>query len=140
MTNLSTKDYYQSPSPIGKPILDMFLDDTEYKEDCIQTIWSLEERGIKFNMLNVIKYLWRLGVKNPDYRNDLEKVIVYIEWEIAAVKKNIDDLRNDIETPKLPVSTVNKARIAIAMAESIIESYDRIISHCKLVIESYAEI
>lgn len=82
-----SKSYYQKPSVLGKPILDLFLNEDEYKEDCIRTIWYLEtDRKWGFNMLNVIKYLWRLGQKDPDPVADIDKAIQYLLWASNETK------------------------------------------------------
>jgi hypothetical protein len=35
-----------------------------------------------FCLGNVVKYIWRAGVKNPDTLTDLLKAKQYLEWEI----------------------------------------------------------
>ena len=79
--------YYQAPSSAGKEILDLFLKPDDYKEDCIHTIWHLERnKGFSFNMLNAVKYLWRLG-KKDDSIKELEKAIDYLGWELDYVSE-----------------------------------------------------
>lgn len=37
---------------------------------------------MNFCLGNVIKYVWRAGLKNPDARTDLLKARQYLDWEI----------------------------------------------------------
>lgn len=108
-----TKLYYQIPSPLGKPILDLL--EIEYQTNCIGTIWNLEKyRGWSFNLLNAVKYLWRLGQKDPDYRSDLKKAIEYLEWELLDCSRGCDNytyLQQQIE-------------IAIDECKALLESYE----------------
>lgn len=39
-------------------------------------------RHMNFCLGNVIKYVWRAGLKNPDARTDLLKARQYLDWEI----------------------------------------------------------
>lgn len=123
-----TKSYYQTPSPLGKQILDLLLTPESYQADCINTIWHLEKLGSSFNKLNAIKYLWRLGCKTADYRDDLEKVIVYILWEISAIQKTIERLESEEDN-----------FFAILLASESIDIYIKIIARCKLLISVYEE-
>jgi Protein of unknwon function (DUF3310) len=132
------KDYYKTPSPIGKSILDLFLHESCYKEDCIHTLWHLEELGAKFNTLNAIKYLWRLGVKDPDYREDLKKAIQYLDWERATILYLVNDLNNEIESSKLGVERLLlNAALALDRAETSIATIDKTIAACKSAIAEY---
>jgi Protein of unknwon function (DUF3310) len=114
------KEYYQHPSPLGKPILDLFLDESDYKESCIHTIWHLEDtdRG-SFNQYNAIKYIWRLGQKDPDYRDDLDKAIEYWSWEIEKVAQ----LRTEIieNSSPLAIEAAKNANLAIEILELAID-------------------
>lgn len=129
--------YYQAPSPIGKPILDLFLDESDYKEDCIHTLWHLERdnRG-SFNQYSAFKYLWRLGQKTSDYREDLNKAIEYFEWEIEIVKSLSKELAieagNNIERKSIVVM----AQLAAVASISVL---DNAIAECKLLIAKYEE-
>lgn len=77
------KDYYEKPSKMGMPILTIL--GVEIQASCIETIWYLEkEKGWNFNMLTAVKYLWRLGVKNPDPTSDLAKTIDYLYWQLTG--------------------------------------------------------
>jgi hypothetical protein len=113
-----TKDYYQTPSPIGKPILDLFLEQSDYKQDCIHTLWHLEEsKQVRFNTLNGIKYLWRLGQKDPDYRDDLSKAIEYLGWELQIVNNLAADLKQEIESSGLQIDNFPlEAKVQIQLA------------------------
>lgn len=42
---------------------------------------------LSFNLGNVIKYVWRAGLKNPDPMEDLEKAKWYIEREIWRLQR-----------------------------------------------------
>ena len=70
------------------------LDESEYKETCIRTIWHLEAQGKgSFNQYNAIKGLWRLGQKTEDLKEDVEKIIEYLEWEIDYLEKTLKELK-----------------------------------------------
>lgn len=76
------KSYYLRPSPLGSPLLDLLC--VETRVECIEAIeWCEKYRGFKFSDLQVIKYLWRLGVKSPDIRSDCDKILDYIDRAIA---------------------------------------------------------
>lgn len=61
MTATSPDHYKQHPSGI----------------ECIEIT-----RHMGFCLGNVVKYIWRAGIKNPDTLTDLLKAKQYLEWEI----------------------------------------------------------
>lgn len=117
------KPYYQTPSSIGRQILNIF--EIEYKEDCIHTIWHLEDhRKWNFNLLNAVKYLWRAGQKDPDPRQDLAKAVEYLEWE----KTRLNNVRTYGKSDSYARFISNlKSRIQLA------------IDACNLAIEEYSK-
>lgn len=50
--------------------------------ECIQIV-----RHFNFNLGNVIKYVWRAGIKSDDPIEDLEKARFYIDDEIKRLKE-----------------------------------------------------
>jgi len=50
--------------------------------ECIQIT-----RWFNFNLGNVIKYVWRAGIKSDNPIEDLEKAAFYIQDEIDRLKK-----------------------------------------------------
>jgi flavin-dependent thymidylate synthase len=79
--------YYQTVSPIGRPIIELL--GVEIVSTCIETIRRLEASDRQmdsFNFISAIKYLWRLGLKTPEVRNDLDKAIKYLKWELDNCK------------------------------------------------------
>lgn len=131
-----THSYYQFPSPIGKPILDLFLDESDYKEDCIHTIWFLERKGSgSFNQYSAIKYIWRLGQKDPDYRSDLNKAIEYLTWDVESISGLARELADSSEKAGIEDRLdVNLARLVSAVSISVIENA---IAQCKLLKAEY---
>lgn len=115
----------------------MIISPTIYQEDCIKTIWHLEKLGASFNILNAIKYLWRLGNKTADYRDDLEKVIVYISWEVAAIRENIEELKICLDNPAIFESTEKEVTRAVALSKDAADVYGEIIAQCNLLIDVY---
>ncbi len=119
-----TKAYYQTPSPLGKPILDIF--EIDYQEDCIHTIWHLERhRNWDFNMLNAVKYLWRAGQKDPDPRSDLSKAIEYLTWAIESFEnKTAKDRREGLKVMIVKsLIFTNNLSLAIDACNSAIKEY-----------------
>lgn len=99
----STVAYYNQVSPIGKPILDLL--EIEYRESCIATLNHLEYyNDWNFNCLTGIKYLWRLGQKTKDCRDDILKSIEYFQWAMN------DDL-NILSIERM--DCVNTAQLAL---------------------------
>lgn len=90
--------YYQDPSPIGIPILKLFIQNPA--GECRQTIYVMERRyGWGFNLSQSVKYLWRLGFKTADTESDLAKAIDYLTWELEAPIRPLSaDTRGAIET------------------------------------------
>jgi predicted nucleic acid-binding protein len=100
--------YYQQPSELGLPILKLFVQNPT--GECRWTIYIMERKynNWGWNMSNVLKYLWRLGVKTQDTQEDLNKTIKYLRYEL--------------EVPRRPLSvdmeqTLNKA---IEMCEDLL--------------------
>jgi hypothetical protein len=52
--------------------------------ECIDVVEHLP-----FNVGNAIKYLWRAGVKTPDFETDLDKA----SWYVAREKDRLKRLR-----------------------------------------------
>lgn len=49
----------------------------------------ISKHGLNFALGNVVKYVSRAGVKNPEtHIEDLEKALDYLTWEIARLKEN----------------------------------------------------
>ena len=44
--------------------------------------------GFSFNLGNVVKYVWRAGIKNPDPLEDLRKAQYYLAREIERLQKH----------------------------------------------------
>lgn len=139
--SINEKDYYKTLSPIGKPILDLLVPESCYREDCKHTIWYLEEKGAKFNTLNAIKYLWRLGQKDPDYREDLRKTIQYLEWERDTILALVKDLNNEIKSAGLVFDCFPRKVEAIALnhAENFIAIIEKTIATCELLLAEQEE-
>ena len=74
--------YYQRPSKLGQPLLDLMGIDTT--QDCITTIESCEVLySYDFCHCSIVKYLWRLGNKD-DVRKDCLKILDYIDRAISS--------------------------------------------------------
>lgn len=109
----STVAYYNQVSPIGKPILDLLC--IEYRESCIATICSLEYySGWNFCALTGIKYLWRMGQKTKDYRDDIRKSIEYFEWAITD------------EFNELPSSKILSLNLAISALNTLLDKQNKV--------------
>lgn len=50
--------------------------------ECIDVV-----EHMSFNLGNAVKYLWRAGLKTPDFETDLRKAIWYVERGIMLSKK-----------------------------------------------------
>jgi hypothetical protein len=69
--------YYQCPSDLGQPLLDLMCIDA--REDCISTIEYYEEvYGFDFCHCSIIKYVWRLGNKGL-IGEECHKILDYIK-------------------------------------------------------------
>ena len=56
-----------------------------------EAIDVIEAWQLNFNLGNVVKYVSRNGIKDPDkYIEDLEKARWYLDREIAVRKKSLD--------------------------------------------------
>jgi hypothetical protein len=74
--------YYQCPSKLGQPLLDLLHIDTS--EDCITTIENCEALyDYDFCHCSIIKYLWRLGSKDS-IGKECYKILDYIDRAIAS--------------------------------------------------------
>ena len=79
---LMVNPYYQRPSKLGQPLLDLMGIDTS--EDCITTIEACEVLyGYDFCHCSIVKYLWRLGNKDS-VRKDCDKILDYIDRAIHS--------------------------------------------------------
>lgn len=84
--------YYQNPSPIGEPIIKLL--GIGIDEDCITTIeWAETLHGFKFCESNVLKYLWRLGVKTREITSDCSKILHYIDRAIENGSHITEELK-----------------------------------------------
>lgn len=77
-------DYYQSCSPIGRPVLGLL----GIKNDCyeLECVEALQRHGWQKNayLFNVGKYLWRLGQKpESSVVSDLKKALEYLNYYLA---------------------------------------------------------
>lgn len=99
---ISTVEYYNQVSPIGKPMLDLLK--VNCKKSCIDTINHMDsQKCYNFCYLNGIKYLWRLGRKTEDCSEDIRKAIEYFEWSIT----------NELN----PLSCIKKRRVHIVISK-----------------------
>lgn len=48
--------------------------------ECIDVVEELT-----FNLGNAVKYIWRAGIKTPDWKTDLEKAMWYVQREIERL-------------------------------------------------------
>jgi hypothetical protein len=46
--------------------------------------------GFCFSLGNVIKYVWRAGLKNPDPLPDLKKALWYLQFHIRSLEEDKD--------------------------------------------------
>lgn len=87
--------YVEEDYDINEACLELVTDSTptdpdHYKRGGIEPIDYIESQGWGegFNRGNAVKYITRAGHKNPDTAvEDLEKAKVYIDKEIARLKK-----------------------------------------------------
>ena len=90
--------YYQQPSEIGLPIIKLFIQIPT--GECRWTIYVMERKydNWGWNLSNVIKYLWRLGIKTEDIQPDLTKAIQYLKWELESPRRPLSfDTKETIE-------------------------------------------
>jgi hypothetical protein len=104
----SKASHYQEPSDLGLPIIKLFIQNPT--GECRQTCYIMERKyGWGFNSHNMLRYLWRLGIKTADTQSDLAKAIQYLTWELECPIRALSfDTRNAIET-------------AIKMCEDLLE-------------------
>jgi hypothetical protein len=70
--------YYQNPSEIGAPIIALL--DIEIVGDCISTIEHCEQvHRWRYCECQILRYLWRLGVKTVDIKSDCQKILDYCD-------------------------------------------------------------
>ena len=84
--------YYQTPSPIGEPIIKLL--GVSIEEDCITSIEFAEVlNGFNFGECQIVRYLWRLGVKTEDIKPDCLKILDYIDRAIENESHIIEKLK-----------------------------------------------
>lgn len=132
--------YYQTVSPIGKPILDIL--GVQYRSTCIDTINFLEYyQGWNFKLCTALTYLWRLGQKTPHIGDDLKKAIDYLQW---ALEDNLTVLPINMERPVTEAITacrklqLSASGMTIIGQENILKSVEIIKLHELAKIPQYA--
>lgn len=112
--------HYKSVSPIGKPVLEIFIqDESIFELECIEAIELLAVQELNsYVFLNAIKYLWRCGQKGS-LVEDLEKAL----WCLRRLQKTFPSVF-------LPDSFQEKLECAIATIEIMLRNLERIDLGC----------
>lgn len=71
---------------------DQVSNPAHYTQGGIQVVDFIQAKGLNYCRGNVIKYICRAGIKNPEKEiEDLEKARQYIEFELARLRAIAED-------------------------------------------------